>query len=772
MKLKRLQQTPALIAVAVLGLVCLARVLHLDFETYERITYDQRVRVAQHFHPVVATNLGFVFINEDTVRAVMNREVGFHFGLYWPRQVYGRLVQELAAHGVELVAFDVLLGELRDDLHAPVAMANGDYLDSDVYFAQTMRQSGRVLLASTADLPPPDLFATNALALGDISTEKDPGGVLRRARAFRVYRRWHPAFRQVEADPDYGIDLRRARVEPGQIVLPRSIGEVVRIPVDAENNFDLADFGMPPKKGAPPKAKAFTEERIWHMGVSLAARHLQLDLDSAEVDLPHGRITMRGTGGITRVFPVDEDGFFYIDWALPPEDARLTKEPMHSLLWQNFQRLQGTNVPPPVDWRDKLVIVGSSAQVGNELTDRGATPLASDTILVSKHWNVANSIIVNRFVRRASTAVELLILVVIGAATAVLTLQRRPLTASLSVIALGAAYWFAAFLIYIRFRYWIPLVLPTLGALLMQHVCLVAYRVLFEQKERQRVKSVFSKIVAPEVMNELLSAERLSLGGARREVTVLFADVRGFTEFTDTTQERVAEYVRTRQVPRETAEACFDDFARETLGTVNAYLACVIDAAVKEKGIFDKLIGDCVMFFWGAPIAHPHQALAAVRAAIAAQRAILQLNQQRAGENERREIENRARESAGLPPKPPLPTLALGTGINTGMVTAGLMGSDTQSMNYTVFGREVNLASRLEGISGRGRIFISETTHAHLVRDDATLAATCIEREPTTPKGFNKPVRIFEVPWLPPGETPPDFQTMTFTKPKVSDAKS
>ena len=62
-------------------------------------------------------------------------------------------------------------------------------------------------------------------------------------------------------------------------------------------------------------------------------------------------------------------------------------------------------------------------------------------------------------------------------------------------------------------------------------------RVVFEQKERRRVKSVFSKIVSPNVVQELLSAERLSLGGARREVTVFFADVRGFTEFTDVVQE-------------------------------------------------------------------------------------------------------------------------------------------------------------------------------------------------------------------------------------------
>jgi class 3 adenylate cyclase len=68
-----------------------------------------------------------------------------------------------------------------------------------------------------------------------------------------------------------------------------------------------------------------------------------------------------------------------------------------------------------------------------------------------------------------------------------------------------------------------------------------------------------------------------------------------------------------------------------------------------------------------------------------------------------------------------------------------------------VFGREVNLASRLEGVSGSGRIIISEVTHQHLLRDDPALAATCKELEPVTVKGIRTAVRIFEVPW----QTPP-----------------
>ena len=101
-----------------------------------------------------------------------------------------------------------------------------------------------------------------------------------------------------------------------------------------------------------------------------------------------------------------------------------------------------------------------------------------------------------------------------------------------------------------------------------------------------------------------------------------------------------------------------------------------------------------------------------------------------------------------------MPILTLGTGINTGLATAGLMGSEqTRQFSYTVFGRDVNLASRLEGASGRGRIFISETTHEHLRHADAALAATCVEQpEALKLKGFSAAVRVFEVPWRTAGD--------------------
>jgi class 3 adenylate cyclase len=110
------------------------------------------------------------------------------------------------------------------------------------------------------------------------------------------------------------------------------------------------------------------------------------------------------------------------------------------------------------------------------------------------------------------------------------------------------------------------------------------------------------------------------------------------------------------------------------------------------------------------------------------------------------------------------------------MATVGIMGSEVNAVvrqgNYTVFGREVNLASRLVGASGRGRFFIGKTTYEHLVRDDPGLAASCVELPPLDLKGFRAAVRVYEVPWRTPEATPLDeeFSIATGTDPGATTA--
>ena len=100
---------------------------------------------------------------------------------------------------------------------------------------------------------------------------------------------------------------------------------------------------------------------------------------------------------------------------------------------------------------------------------------------------------------------EFALIIFLGALTAFLTWQMRAFVASAAVLLLLLAYVAAGFYAFVEFRYWLPLVFPIAGAMLVEHLSLVTYRVVFEQREQRRVRSVFSRIVSPEVMNELLA---------------------------------------------------------------------------------------------------------------------------------------------------------------------------------------------------------------------------------------------------------------------------
>jgi len=737
------------------------------FEELEWKSYDWRARSAMKQQPPCATNLGFINIEDDSIKnlaTAMSQTdaegrpvLDYQFGLYWPRQVYGRLIRELKAQGARLITFDVLFNELRPD-HAPVqAATNQPPVPSDDFFANELRQGGNVVIAATKELLPNRLFRSATKSIGDISTEKDSDGVLRRAQAFHVYRFWHP---RIEAlAEEFEFDLGKARIREGQKITlrrPRD-GATVEIPLERNNVYDVAAFSAQfGRNNAPPgvqlRAIAFRDTRVWHMGILMAAASLGLDLDRAELHETKGAISVPGTNGVSRVIPVDKEGFFYVDWSVGEKDTRLTKEDLFGVLLNEFRRRTGRVAEIKEQWKDKVLIIGSTA-TGNDLTDRGSTPIRKDAYLVSKHWNVANSVIMDRFITRSPLWLELLAVVLMGVLAAGLTWKLHAPWGSLAVLVVIGIYLLAALYVFVEYRYWIPIVLPTAGAMVLNHFALLTYNIVFEQGQKRHVRAVFAKLVSPNVVNELLQRDEIRLDGKREKVTVFFSDVRGFTKLTDMNQARAEKYVQDHHLTGAAAEAHFDKSAKDTLDTVNLYLAAIADQIKKHDGTLDKYIGDCVMAFWGAPTPNEKHAVGCVRAAIDAQIAMHDINLKRAVENKRREAENAQRAAAGQEPLDLLALLDLGTGINTGTAIAGMMGSEAHIMGYTIFGREVNLASRLEGVSGHSRIIIGEATFRDLEKYDMELGALCVEQERVTPKGFSTPIRIWEVPWkkfLPP----------------------
>ena len=186
-------------------------------------------------------------------------------------------------------------------------------------------------------------------------------------------------------------------------------------------------------------------------------------------------------------------------------------------------------------------------------------------------------------------------------------------------------------------------------------------------RETDAIKRAFSRYVAREVVTEILKdPEKIVLTGERREVTVLFCDVRNFTSIS----ERLAP--------------------EEVVSLLNAFYTLMIDTTFKHDGTLDKFLGDGVMAVFGAPIFHADHTLRALRTALAMQAGIRELSARRAAEG-----------------KPPL---KIGIGVNAGSAVAGNVGTETR-MEYTVIGDNVNLASRLESYAKPGQILITSTTY-------------------------------------------------------------
>lgn len=690
---------PLFIAVGAIGVSCVIAAVSGSSSTVdllnrlEWISYDWRVRWAAESHPSPAsTNLAAVYIDAETVGMLSEGNLGgLQANFPFPRHIYGRVVRELAAQGARAVAFDVMFAERRA-MDPVVIQEDGTLEGSDEYFLRQMTAADNVIIAAGSDSHPHELFRQPGVDVADISANSDEDGVLRRVTPF-------------VDDPVHG--------------------------------------------------------RRWHMGIELAARELDLNLGAARAE--RSGLAIPSTSGGKEVFiPLDRDGMFLIDWGLAWNDPRLLQTSFGMVLMLDYARSEGGDefVVEVLDayreeglalegekpFEGKLVVIGSVVE-GNNLTDIGVTPLSKRTYLVSKHWNVANTLIQGAWIKQPGLGVELMLVAVMGALVGLIHWRSGVAGGVLWTIVLGGVYVAIAVALFNARRIWLPVVTPAGVGLVVPFLSIFSYRLIFEQRERRRVKSVFAKIVSPNVVNELLDAETLALGGARRSVSVFFADVRGFTGMTDKFQEDADAHVRDHRLEGAAAERHYDEQAKEVLATVNQYLAAIADVIKKHDGTLDKYIGDCVMAFWGAPTPNEQHAVACVKAAIESQRAIYKLNQARAEENKRRKERNAQGGPDGEPVLPMLPLLSLGTGINSGEVIVGLMGSDQHILNYTVFGRDVNLASRLEAVSGRGRIIIGKATYLQLEKYAPELAAVCVKQPDATVKGFREAQETYEVPW-------------------------
>jgi len=217
-------------------------------------------------------------------------------------------------------------------------------------------------------------------------------------------------------------------------------------------------------------------------------------------------------------------------------------------------------------------------------------------------------------------------------------------------------------------------------------------------EERRVIKDMFARYMSNEVMTRLLeSPDSIKLGGDKREATVFFADIRGYTSFSESRDPQVIVEI------------------------LNEYFSEAVENIVQHKGYIDKFIGDCIMAVWGVPMMpEEDDAIKAVSCAITIQELVRSAKRKFFRKNDASH-------------------LRIGIGINTGPLVAGNLGS-IQRMDYSVIGDTVNLAARLEGVAEADEIIISQAT-----RDKIGNSFALEKRNSIYVKGKEKPIQIYNV---------------------------
>jgi adenylate cyclase len=387
---------------------------------------------------------------------------------------------------------------------------------------------------------------------------------------------------------------------------------------------------------------------------------------------------------------MEGDGRAWIDYRGPPE----------TFLNIPYSRiLRGKFADAAV--RGKTVVIGATAP---SLQDVHATSTGGDELMSGPEiqanaiWTAEEGFPLSS----SGLALDLLLILLAAAAPAAATLRLKPLAALVAAVGLGVAYAGLTQLVFNGGTV-LPVVYP-LAALTFSAMGALAVNYLMTAFERQRVHVTFARFVPEAVVDEVLERiddADLRFGGVRRECTVLFSDLRGFTTFSEMLEpDRVIE-------------------------VLNRYLEEMSDAILDHGGTLVSYMGDGIMAVFGAPIEHEDHA----DRALAAAREMLDLRLPRFNEWQRREELGEG--------------FAMGIGLNSGTVMSGQVGS-TRRIEYTAIGDTTNTAARLEAMTkGSGHeLFVSDSTRTALMvaADDLELVG---EREV---RGRSHTIKVWTLP--------------------------
>jgi len=383
--------------------------------------------------------------------------------------------------------------------------------------------------------------------------------------------------------------------------------------------------------------------------------------------------------------PINDKGIFYINYY--GADGVIPSYSCAELL---------NGAISPDLFKDKIVFVGSAA---TGLGDHWANPFTPSFSGVETHATIADNLLTGRFLQRPGWTkyADAFILALMGIVLTMLLSKIR--MRYFAPVSFGFILLFILTnqIIFNHYRLILLWVYPILNMVLIA-LGIFVHRYLTEGHEKRLLKQAFQRYLNPSVVDRIIeNPDSLKLGGEKKELTVLFSDIRGFT-------------------------AISESLAPESLMRfMNQYLTAMTDIVMNHEGTLDKYIGDAVMAIYGAPQEQKDHAIRACSSAIRMFEILY----------EKRDVWKKE----GLPP------IWVGIGINTGTMVVGNMGS-AKRFNYTVMGDHVNLASRLEGLTKfyGVKIIVSEFTQ-EMAKERFIFRELDIVRV----KGKQKPVKIFEL---------------------------
>lgn len=663
---------PTSITIYLTALVMVLFLVGVPFlDLVELKTYDLRFRSRGTTPPSPAVVLAV--IDEKSIKAEGRWP--------WPRAKIARLIDILSRDGAKVIAFDIIFAEpdknpnleLINRLDREIGASHLDdeglktFLrkiqlegDNDKKLAESiMRSRAKVVLGY--------FFHMSEADLGFSITEKEMNERLRKIASSKypitIFEQERmqidPFIHAYAPQPNIEILSQTAHSTGFFNMLPDQDGVVRWIPLAIKCGHDIF---------AP-----LSIESTWNY---LGRPQLIL------------KVAAYGVEGIMmgkEFIPTDENGQMLINY-LGPEKT-FPHYPLTDILHEKV---------PKGTFNNKIVLVGSTA-VG--IYDMRNTPFSSVHPGLEVHATAIDNILQKTFLKKPKWTSIYGALCILAFAILVGAMVPR-LSAVKGVFLVSALFGLQIYLAQWLFTHaalWINIVYPLL-ALLLLYISLTIYRYFTEERERKKIKRAFSHYVSKSVVNEMLKdPSRLKLGGDKKDLSVLFSDIRGFTTISESLSPE------------------------ELVGLLNEYLTVMTDIVFKYEGTLDKYMGDAIMAIYGAPLELPDHPQRACNSALEMIESLGKLNEKWIKEQ-----------------KTPLD---IGIGINTGVMMVGNMGSQ-QRFDYTVMGDAVNLGSRLEGAnkSYQTNIIISESTYQR-VKDDFF----CMELDSVRVKGKKVPVKIYQL---------------------------